>query len=312
MKKKNILFRSGIFGLVIGVFACHKSVTDELKPQTVPPQTQHDSTPPVIIKTDTPTTTATVTAFPQAPVTGCAYDPSYGDSIIYPQPTSGQDYIINPVNNPGAGKYLSWPAGMVIDSVTGAIDVTKSQTGERYAIGFIKKGSTDTCLTPLIIGGADYMDSVYVLSQNATQAVPYFDANPSIGSICSGQGNGGPSCSFDVTGSAANSKVIVDPQTGVIDLKKTLAGGLLGGAFGLIPVNGQTVSATIYYKLNDGSNFALQHIVVNIAYYDSKSNMTAGLLDNIVGKLDDALNGHLILLGGNNPRPPLIVIVRRL
>ena len=81
--------------------------------------------------------------------------PIYGDSIIYPQPTSGSDYIFRPVNNPGTGKYFSWPIGMVIDSVSGAIDVTKSQTGQRYDIGFIKSGTTDTCLSQLIIGGAD-------------------------------------------------------------------------------------------------------------------------------------------------------------
>jgi hypothetical protein len=142
------------------------------------------------------------------------------------------------------------------------------------------------------------------------QAVPYFDANPNIASICTG----GNSCSFDVTGSAAAQKVIVNSSTGAIDLKKTLNGTSilsLGGAFGLLPTNGQTASATIYYKLNDGSNLALQHIDVTMVYYDSKSNMTAGLLNNIIGKLDDALLGHLILPGGN-PRPPLIVIVRRL
>jgi hypothetical protein len=309
MKQDRTLFRLGILTLLVVLFACKKSISDT-QTQTVVQSQPHDSTQQV--KTDTPT--APIAPFPQAPITGCAYDPNYGDSIIYPQPTNGQDYIVSPINNPGPGKYMAWPAGMVIDSLTGAIDVTKSNTGERYAIGFIKSGTTDTCLTPLIIGGADYMDSVYVLADNATQAVPYFDANPYLASICSGQGNGGNSCSFDVTGSAAAQKVIVNSSTGVIDLQKTLNGTSLpglGGAFGLLPTNGQTASATIYYKLNDASNLALQHIDVSFVYYDSKSNMTAGLLNSIVGKLDDALLGHLILPGGN-PRPPLIVIVRRL
>src|ERR1700761_8467830 len=70
---------------------------------------------------------------PQVPLNGCSFAPTYGDTIIFPQPTNGQDYVVLPVNNPGPGKYLSWPGGMVIDSLTGAIDVTKSQTGQRYA-----------------------------------------------------------------------------------------------------------------------------------------------------------------------------------
>jgi hypothetical protein len=306
MKQYFNIFRLGIFALIFTLFACRKSVSDSTQPPVNAPLSQHDSTQP--IKKETPA--VAIAPYPQAPLTGCSYDPSYGDSIIYPQPANGQDYIVTPVNNPGPGKYIAWPAGMVIDSVTGAIDVTKSYTGERYEIGFIKAGTTDTCLTPLIIGGADYLDSVYVIANGAIQALPYFDANPYLPSPCTG----GNSCSFDVTGSAASQKVIVNKSTGVIDLQKTLNGTSLlglGGAFGLLPTNGQTASATIYYKINDASNNALQQITVSMVYYDSKSNMTAGLLNNIVGKLDDILNGHIIF-GGNNPRPPLIVIVRRL
>src|ERR1700733_14647721 len=199
MKQYLNIFQLGILASIVVLFACRKSVTDS-QTQTIPPS-QHDSTQQAQPDTQA---VAPLAPYPQAPITGCAYDPNYGDSIIYPQPTNGQDYIVSPINNPGPGKYLAWPAGMVIDSVTGAIDVTKSNTGERYAVGFVKSGTTDTCLIPLIIGGADYMDSVYVLADNATQAVPYFEANPSLASICSGQGNGGNSCSFDVTGSAAS------------------------------------------------------------------------------------------------------------
>jgi hypothetical protein len=308
MKQERPIFRLGILTLIVALFACHKSVSDAVA-QTVP-QSQHDSTQQA--KPDTTAAAKPLAPYPQAPITGCSYDPNYGDSIIYPQPTTGADYIVKPVNTPPPGKYIAWPAGMAIDSVTGAIDVTKSNTGERYAVGFIKAGTTDTCLTPLIIGGADYMDSIYVLAQGANMAAPYFDANPSLASICGSQG-GGNSCSFDVTGSAGSQKIIVDKHTGVIDLQKTLNGTLLGlgGAFGLLPVNGQTASATIYYKLNDASNNALQHIDVSFVYYDSKSNMSTGLITNIIGKLDDALLGHLIFPGGN-PRPPLIVIVRKL
>ena len=228
--------------------------------------TSHDSSHQVV-QPKPYTLTVQSVPYPMSPVTGCSYAPDYGDSIIYPQPTAGPDYIVKPINNPGVGKYFSWPIGMVIDSSTGAINVSKSETGLRYDIGFVKAGTTDTCIKMLIIAGAAYMDSVYVLSNNQKLALPYFNANPYLASVCNGTG---PGCQFDVTGSAKNAKIIVDNATGVIDLQKTLdgSGGLLnlGGAFGLLPLDGASVTSTIYYRLNDNSNKALQHIDVTFMY----------------------------------------------
>src|SRR5580658_7769416 len=155
-----------------------------------------------------------------APKNSCPSLPIYGDTIIYPQPTHGSDYIVNPVNNPGAGKYLSWPVGMVIDSTTGAIDVTASQTGMKYIMGFVASGTTDTCLSYLTIGGAAYADSVYVLSEGEDYAVPYFEANPNDLNLCLTSN----ACSFDVTGSAAAQHVVVNKSTGAINLEQTLNG----------------------------------------------------------------------------------------
>jgi hypothetical protein len=242
----------------------------------------------------------------QAPAgTGCSFLPIYGDTLVFPQPSSG-DYFIQPVNAPGPGKYFSWPVGMVLDQNTGAINATKSQTGMRYILGFVKQGTTDTCLSTLIIGGAAYYDSVYVFENGATTAPPYFEANPWLPSVCA---NGG--CTFDVTGSAAAQKVIVDPATGVIDLQKTLNGtGLLGGAFGLLPVNGQTLTTTIFYRINYGSNNALQQIQVQLMYYDRKALISGGLLGGVVNALDNVLSGNVISTSAN-PRPPLVIMTRR-
>lgn len=305
----------GLIAVLLIILSCGKSV-NELQPASpnLPPRSFHpgpdNDTATTIVRSDTSTTpTPPPPPFPQAPapVASCSYAPVYGDSIIYPQPTSGQDYVVNPVNSPGTGKYFVWPVGMAIDSLTGAIDVTKSQTGMRYIIGFVKNGTTDTCLNTLIIGGADYMDSVYVLDNGATTAVPYYEANAYLPSICTGPGSG---CAFDITGSAAQKKVIVNTSTGIIDLQKTLNGsGLLGGAFGLLPLNGQTVTATIYYRLNDPSNQALQHIDVEIGYFNSRSQINNGLLNTLTGDLGNILSGNIISTS-SNPRPPLIIIVR--
>lgn len=311
------------FILVVAVFACKKVV-----PETDPnlrglvgapggPPVKHDTvvTKPADTTKKSDTTTVPPPPFPQqtynnnnangTTAPSCPVLPIYGDTLVFPQPSAG-DYIIQPVNNPGPGKYFSWPVGMVLDQNTGAINLTQSQTGMRYIMGFVKSGSTDTCLSTLIIGGAAYYDSVYVFANGATTAAPYFEANPYLPSPCL---NGG--CTFDVTGSAAAQKVIVDKNTGVIDLQKTLNGTLLGlgGAFGLLPVNGQTITTTIYYKINYGSNNALQQIQVQLEYYDKKSLINSTLLNGIVNSLDNVLAGHVISTYAS-PRPPLVIMTR--
>lgn len=298
---KRIIPITTLIGLAIFFVlpACQKSLSVDRA--QVDPGT--NDTVKSVIQTDT--AAKAQVPFPTSEATSCSYIPNYGDTIVFPQPTSGADYIVSPLNTPPSGKFYSWPQGMLIDSVTGAINVSRSETGLKYAIGFVKDGSHDTCLTQLVIGGANYLDSVYVLENGSTAALPYFDANTLLPSVCA---NGG--CTFDVTGSAARQKVIINTLTGVIDLNQTLNGGLLGGAFGLLPLNGSTVTSTIYYRLNDASNNALQHIDVQFVYYYSKSQIGQGLLTNILSKLLNALSGNMVSTMAN-PRPPLIVIVRR-
>lgn len=314
MKKQIHIYPVFMLILVLFFWACQKTAV--IYPSSLTASRLQmmafDTTKPVVQSDSQSSSTPTLpkAPYPQAPLNGCFIAPIYGDTIIYPQPTSGADYIMNVVNSPGTGKYLSWPVGMIIDSVTGAIDVTQSQTGLQYAVGFVKNGTTDTCLQTLIIGGASYADSVYVLNEGQTTAVPYFEGNPTLLNTCA-TGNG---CSFDVTGSAAKVGVIVNSATGDINLQQTLSGtGLLplGGAFGLLPTNGSSVTATIYYKLNDPSNYALQNIQVQLVYYDKESLINSGLLNTVLNKLDNLLSGHLISESAN-PRPPLIVIVRSL
>lgn len=324
------------FILVITVYSCEKVVTDpNLRPLTDAPNGPgRDSThvvdtvkpaPPVKDTAKQDTVTVPTPPFPQhtvdsnintnggsinsAPSLSCPLSPIYGDTIIFTQPTSGPDYIFNPVNNPGPGKYFAWPVGMVLNQNTGAIDLTASQTGMKYAIGFVKAGTTDTCMSTLIVGGASYYDSVYVIADNDTAATPYFEANPYLPNICA---NGG--CTFDVNGAAAAKKVIVDKTTGVINLGQTLQpsglAGLLGGAFGLLPQSGSSITVPIYYKLNDASNEAMESISVQIEYFDSESQISSGVLGGVLNSLNSLLSGNLISTSAN-PRPPLIIIVRR-
>jgi hypothetical protein len=271
--------------------ACKKSV-EPASPNTV-----------VSIPHDTTLSVPPPVPYPVNPVQECNFAPDYGDSIVYPEPSSNGDYYVYVQNNQGIqGTYLSWPGGLNMNPNTGAIDLTKSETGERYSVGFVKTGTNDTCMSQLIVGGAAYADSVYVLTINDT-AKPYFNANPNWPSPClTNQGKG---CQFDYNNYAKNQGVVIDQHTGFIDLKMTMKNSL----FGLLPLNGTTVNTTIYYWLNDNSNYANQKIQLQLVFYNHKSDIPGGLLSSITNNLINTLD-DLLLSKGPSPRPPLIIIVR--
>jgi hypothetical protein len=242
--------------------------------------------------------------YPVNPVPECGNAPDYGDSIVFSQPVNSSDYFVYPLNNQGTdGTYLAWPSGLNLNSKTGAIDLTKSETGQRYDIAFVKNGTTDTCMSQLIVAGAAYMDSVYVLAVSDTTAKPYFNANPYGPPVC--QGNQGQGCQFDYNNYAHDQGIEIDQKTGFIDLQKTMKNSL----FGLIPINGTTVLTTIYYKLNDNSNFAPQKIQLQLMFYNHKSDIPQGLLASVTNKLLNTLS-NLLISTTPSTRPPIIIITR--
>jgi hypothetical protein len=277
-----------------GAIACKKSV-DQPASQVPGVNTPHDTT-----------LLAPAVPYPVNPVPECDHAPNYGDSIVYPQPTTKGDFFVYPQNNQGLdGTYLSWPEGLKLNPTTGAIDLTTSETGERYSVAFVKNGTTDTCMSQLIVAGAAYMDSVYVLAQSDTTSKPYFNANPNAPSPCQGSSGPGSGCQFDYNNYAHNQGIEIDQKSGFIDLKKSMQNNM----FGLVPINGSTVYTTIYYKLNDNSNYAPQAIQLKMMYYNKKSDIPSGLLATVTNNLVNTLN-NLLISKGPSTRPPLIIIVR--
>src|ERR1700741_1686920 len=128
MKTRCLAVLSLLIAVILFSIACKKSTT--------PPAPETEIDPPVELPKDT-----SEVPFPQTVIPPCSYAPDSGDTLICDNPVSGQFYIVSPVNNPGNGKSLSCPIGMKIDSTTGAINVTKSESGLRYMIGFIKEGT---------------------------------------------------------------------------------------------------------------------------------------------------------------------------
>ena len=275
-------------------------------------------------KSEKTNTTDSVQAFSQQ---GNAC-PEYGDSIIYPKWQGPlNDYRIRPKGNMPAGSWLAWPEGLLIDSSTGEINVSASETGMRYNIGFVKNGTQDTCITTLILGGITYVDSIYVMANNDTLAFPYYNANPTAPAICDlsddtdypqpgGNGHGNNKCEFDddedddlnngpadepPTGSGANKQgVRVRTISGIINLKKTMA-----EAFGANPQNGDTKKVDIYYRLNDRSSKALQRITVQFVYYNTEAEIPIYLRNEIRAKRN---NFYSYMTYEDKPRPPMIIL----
>ncbi|THU39481.1 hypothetical protein FAM09_13335 [Niastella caeni] len=245
----------------------------------------------------------------------CPNAPNYGDSIIYLQTQSnGADHKVQPLNNTGIqGTYLSWPEGLDINKNNGTINLAKSETGVRYKIGFVKKGTQDTCISQLILAGMTYMDSIYVLSQHDTLAMPIFNADPNAPSICDvsddtdypdSLNNGGNNkCAFDddPSESANGKKLRVRSKSGVINLKKSLRDGL----FGPNVKNGDSKRIKFSYRLNDGSKKAKQQITVEMIYYDKVSSIPASLQQEVRTKRQNMFEYRLV---AEKPRPPFLVI----
>jgi hypothetical protein len=296
--KQNL--HAGLTLLLIGFFctiACKKSVDPE------PANTNSNA---VFNRRDTSMTAINTTVHPY-PITTtreCVYSPNYGDSIVYPQSAPGNFYIY-PQNTQGIqGTYLSWPAGLVIDANTGTINLTMSQTGQRYDIAFVQYGTKDTCISQLVVAGTAYLDSIYVVAKGNPTASPYFNANPAVPSPCQNSSHG-LACQFDYFDLAKSQGIDIDHNTGIIQLSNTV-----NKIFSKNPLNGTTVNTTIYYKLNDNSNRAPQQIPLQFIYYKRRSDIPPALLATVTARRNSAVNNQLLTKGPAPARPPLIIIVR--
>ncbi len=283
----------------IDFVACNKANRSDNDPETNTNETLVDS----------PNSSSALVNTPSQ----CPNGPSYGDSVIYLQPVNGQ-YTVSPVNNVGVtGTYLSWPEGLSLNKNTGVINVSKSETGVRYLVGFVKDGTHDTCINTLILGGITYLDSIYVIGNNDTLATPVFNANPLTAPVCDASddsdypdnnGSGNNRCSFDnnAPGQKANDqKLRVRTKNGIINLKKSLEDGV----FGPNVKNGDSKIINIIYSLNDNSKKAEQQIAVKLVYYDKATNIPASLQNEVQTKRGDLMTYHIV---NGKPRPPLLII----
>jgi hypothetical protein len=229
---------------------------------------------------------------------------AYADSTFYLN-NKVTNYTVKPTTVL-AGTFGAKPYGLVIDPATGAINISKSETGLTYTVFYVKTGTTDTCTHNITIAGIDFSNSLYVLNQNDTLAIPTFKGiAPALA--------GTNSLSFDVVSGLANSMTLqsqgieINSKTGSINLKKTLSSGVLG----VKPASGTSVTVRLYYKINDASKGALNHIDLRFTYYSKVSEVPASLLNKVGVTTQSSAGARAAAAdgGGATPRPPEIVIV---
>ncbi|MFN8289587.1 MAG: hypothetical protein U0U70_04990 [Chitinophagaceae bacterium] len=227
------------------------------------------------------------------------YTLSYGDSIIYLRPSTG-DYIVNPTSRRD-GVYTGFPDGIEIDASTGAINVSKSETGLRYRITHTAPDGKKT-ETTVVLSGITFKDRFYILSQSDSLALPVYNASEIRVLPLSGS-------SFDEGNNANSGGCSVRTDNGIINLAQCVRNGV----FGNTPQNDSRRDFDIAYRINDGSGKSLNKLRVRIYYYTSMADVAPDLLQT----LSDRQSAGVFLRGSSaeavqqtaKPRPPCVIIV---
>jgi hypothetical protein len=243
---------------------------------------------------------------------GNALSINYGDSILYLTNQTG-DVIVTPQVMPKPGKFSSFPEGLELNNNTGAINISKSETGMKYKIYFVPDGSTDTVTKRIILSGISYKDFYHIQTANDTLSRPFYNANFTEFNLpCSG----GSGCTFDVGGTARAEGLEINTNTGVINLKKSIQNGLFGSG---TPSNGSAKELTLHYQLNDNSNKATNEIKLKFYYFNTRNDVDANLSQLVIDRGDMflRLTGNAFLMedyfssrtNASKPRPPCIIIL---
>jgi len=275
--------------LVSFMFSCKKNKYDQpIPPSTTPPTTPNN------------------------------FKLSYGDSVFYLQ-NGADDYIVTP-SNQMAGQYSAFPDGIDLDGNTGAINVSKSETGLKYRISFVPTGSTDSFSTVLVISGINFLDGFYKLSDGDSIARPLYNA--SFNNTIPGLNNGSV---FDVGSNCNSNGCTVNVGDGQINLAQTVRNGV----FGATPSNNDRHEFDLNYQINDKSGKALNTIRVKLYYFDTMDDVTQEVYDIISSREGTILDASPILFASKKiavndartnssvainakaakPRPPCLFIV---
>jgi hypothetical protein len=224
---------------------------------------------------------------------------SYGDTLFFLK-NQVADYTILPVSKPNAPGYLkSIPKGLVLDSINGRINVTKSQTGLRYKVYYVATNGTILDSVKLVISGVDYRDAIYEIASTPNAydtAFPIYNARPELVLPCGDDDEDDDgdiddddnACVFDETdlnndgnddiAGVIQDKLLIDEKKGTIDVEASFHAGVFGSSN---PANGVSKDFTFYYRLQDASNRALNKMTVRLYHFRKRSDIPQSLLDTL-------------------------------
>ena len=230
------------------------------------------------------------------------YTLSYGESILYLKPSSG-DYIVYPTSH-REGDYSGFPEGIEIDDKTGAINISKSETGLRYRITHRAPDGTET-KTMVVLSGITFKDHFYRLSADDSIANPIYNSDPNRILPLAGS-------SFDEGNIANTGGCSVKTDNGKINLKETIRNGV----FGSPPRNDAQQTFEIKYKINDASGKRENKLKVLLYWYNTMADVPQYVWDILNDRTSQGV--FLRNAGGEitgrteqaaKPRPPCVIII---
>nr|MBP6215268.1 hypothetical protein [Chitinophagaceae bacterium] len=205
------------------------------------------------------------------------------------------------------GTYTGFPDGIEIDDNTGAINVSKSETGLRYRVTHTDPDGTVT-ETKVVLSGITFKDHFYFLSNNDSIALPIYNADanrvlPLSGSV------------FDEGNLANAGGCSVKTDNGKINLRETIRNGV----FGFPPRNDAQETFEIRYRINDASGKTENRLKVLLYWYNTINDVPQYVWDILnertqqgVFLRNGAMNNSTTmgrLAKEAKPRPPCVVIV---
>ncbi len=244
---------------------------------------------------------------------------SYGDSIFYTALT-GTSKVIFPLSKPAdSGFFASNLPGIELDSASGRINVSRSETGLRYKVYYVSLLSYQPIdSTSITISGIDYKDGVYDISSSDTTAFPIYNmvTEASIPENSEFDETDLNNDNIEDIPGANRNKLMVNTHDGTINLKESF----LKGVFGPTLFNGKKKDITIFYRLNDGSNRVLNKITIRLVYFQSRALIPESMSLEINSRNDryqvlgtttteTGLLTYYTTTYYKPKRPPLIVIV---
>lgn len=212
----------------------------------------------------------------------------YSDSLFFPGTPAAP---VVPVSRPSAkGYFTATPEGLSINANSGEINVNTSETGLPFTVYYVSNSSGQRLDSAFImISGINYPDGIYDLSNSGQRKLtPVYNDDHS--APVPGQPHSPDEdkrSKFDETDldgdglqdtiGANDQHLVVNEQDGVIDLSSSY----LEGVFGHTPADGETRDITVYYRLADKSDKALDRITVRLYYYSTASAIPKWLKDEI-------------------------------